>query len=168
MGLTGHGVAKAALACAVMLTWSVPTSAAEAVRGSAVVCSGTVDVGYAPAIQTVQPPTSVKITLTTSTALTCTGGTTMAIDVSGTDLAAVSCIGPIAAVGAGTVTMGAIPYSLAWVVSGLTPVQSWVFSDETGASLLAVGLGISTDIGACLTVGSVSSMSLAATIVVIT
>lgn len=167
MGLRVHSVARAAVACAVVLAWSQPTTAAAAIKGNPVLCTGTVVATFAPAVGVVPALTGVTVSLSTPTALTCTGSTTMAISVAGADPVGASCVGPIAALGSGMVTMGMSPATTVdWVVSGMAPVQTWAFSDGLGTSLLAVGLGISTNIGVCLA-GPVASISLAATIVVV-
>jgi len=157
-------VARALLACAMGLAWSQPTAAAAVIKGNAAVCTGTVVATFSPAVGVVPATMGVAVSLSTPTALTCLGGTTLTISVSGQDPAGASCAGAIAALGAGSVSVGATAYPVIWAVTGLAPVQTWAFSDGTGESLLAVGLGISTDIGAC----PAGSISLAATIAVIT
>jgi hypothetical protein len=169
-----RAVVTLALACVPLTT--AFASASPALSGTPTVCTGTVQVGYLPAIKAMPAPGPTAITLSTPTPLSCTGASatgTATITAAGTNPAGAACTGPIAVDGGtATVTLtGVASATGVWEAAGTTAAQSWLFV-QAGASpsLEAAGGGawttVAADIGGCL--AGATSITFFAAIVIVT
>jgi hypothetical protein len=133
-----------ALACLALSTVMAPIPALAV--GTALLCTGTVQVGYAPPITPVPATGPTVVTLSTPTPLACTGpmgGATATVAVSGTQAAGAACAGLIALTGIGSIALnGGAQTSVAWTAAGTAVAQWWTFVQAIPSPTLeAVGGG---------------------------